>query len=227
MPQGRRIPRTPPPRPERPAVPGVVDDRPSGALEKAAGELVELASRVRSCEACGRACPDRVWGTGSPRAPLLLLKERPGEGDLEDGAAFAEEAEALDLAFDRLGIPFSWAYGTTAVRCGPDPASADEVKACAEHLLTEIEAVRPWVLVVLGERAWEGLHALDGRCGLVVPEEAGREPVRVRADLVALPTEPLPEGVRDPGAKRRLWADLRRLPGLLDQSWSGAGPVSQ
>lgn len=229
MPQGRRIPRPPTPRPPRPAAP----DPPEGGvsrelLEKAGGELTDLASRVRSCEACGRACPDRVAGTGSPRAPLLLLKEHPGEADLETGGAFAEEAEALQLAFDRLGTPFSWAYGTTAVRCGPGPASGDEVKACAPHLLVELEAVRPSVLVVFGGRAWDALRALDGCCGLAVPDEVPRgEPVGVRSGLVALLTEPLPDGVRATEAKRRLWADLRRLPGLLDQPGSGDEPASQ
>ncbi len=229
MPQGRRIPRPPAERPSRPAVP----DLPEGGasrelLEKAGGELADLASRVRSCEACGRACPERVQGTGSPRAPLFLLKEHPGETDLEAGAAFAEEAEALQLAFDRLGIPFSWAYGTTAVRCGPGTASADEVKACSPHLLVELEAVRPRVLVVFGSRAWDALYGLDGGCGLAVPEEVPRgEPVGLRPDLVALLTEALPDGVRAAEAKRRLWGDLRRLPGLLDQPRPGADPGSQ
>lgn len=229
MPQGRRIPRPPASKPSRPAVPDPSRGEPSRELlEKAGGELIDLASRVRSCEACGRACPERVQGSGSPRAPLFLLKEHPGDAGLEAGAAFAEEAEALQLAFDRLDLPFSWAYGTTAVRCGPGGASSDEVKACAPHLLVELEAVRPRVLVVFGGRAWDALHQVDGGCGLAVPDEAPKgEPVVLRADLVALLTEPLPDGVRAPEAKRRLWADLRRLPGLLDQPRTGPDPVSQ
>ena len=146
----------------------------------------------------------------------MLVKERPSREDLESSNAFTAEAEALSKAFEALGIPLSWLYGATAVRCGDAPASGDEVQACAGHLLSEIEAVSPRVIVAFGPRAAEALAALDGRCGLSVPDElpAGFS-VRIRSDLVALVTEALPEGITQKEAKRRLWRDLRALPELV------------
>ncbi len=220
MPPGRRIPRPPADRLERPSPPPEPQHGPDAgrrdAIAKAGGELAALVGDIRACTACGRADAARAFGSGFPRAPLMLLKDAPSPQDLASGAAFAGEAEALGKALGALGIPASWAYGTTAVRCGSRGASSDELRACAGHLLVEIEAVEPSVLVVFGERAWEALEALDGRCGLAVPGGPPQgEPVHVRPGLVALPTEPLPAGVTERESKRRLWRDLQQLPGML------------
>ncbi len=146
----------------------------------------------------------------------MLVKERPTPEDLESTNAFTSEAEALTKAFEALGIPMSWLYGATAVRCGDAPASTDELKACAMHLLIEIEAISPRVIVAFGPRAAESLVALDGRCGLSVPADLPTgEPVPIRADLVLLVTESLPEGISQKDAKRRLWRDLHALPALV------------
>jgi uracil-DNA glycosylase family 4 len=215
MPQGRSIPRQPPSRPRRPDPPAddaIVEPN----VTKAAGELVALAAQIRACEACRRACPERAFGTGYPRAPVLLVKEQPSEADLESAGAFAEEAEPLTKAFEALGIPISWVYGATAVRCGSAAAARDEAEACAVHLLIEIEAVSPRVVVAFGDRAVDAVRALDGRCGIAVPDEIERgQPVRLRADLELVVTEALPDGVTQKEAKRRLWRDLRVLPSLL------------
>ena len=146
----------------------------------------------------------------------MLVKEHPSPEDLESTNAFTSDADALAKAFDALGIPVSWLYGATAVRCGPAPASADQVSACARHLLNEIEAVGPRVIVAFGSRAAEAIAALDGRCGLKVPADVVRgKPVQVRSDLVLMVTEPLPEGITHKDGKRRLWRDLRALPDLV------------
>src|SRR4051794_5835768 len=112
MPPGRSIPRPPPSRPRKPKPPDETG-APKPDLVKASGELVALAARIRGCTACDRACPDRAFGTGYPRAPIMLVKEHPSAADVESGGAFAEDAEALTKAFEALGIPLSWVYGST------------------------------------------------------------------------------------------------------------------
>jgi uracil-DNA glycosylase family 4 len=219
MSSGRRIPRPEPAKPDlgrRPDPAPRLDGAEQHALDKAGAELQALARVVADCTACGRAEAARVHGSGYPRAPIMLLKDAPGEADAASGVAFAEEAPALQRAFEGLRIPFSWVYGTTAVRCGTATPGGDELKACASHLLVEIEAVAPRVVVAFGGRAMEALRVLDGRCGLRVPEEVERgEPVTLRYGLVVVLTEPLPAGVTNPEAKKRLWRDLQQVPGLL------------
>jgi uracil-DNA glycosylase family 4 len=185
-------------------------------VAKAAGELMALAVSIRACEACARRGETRVYGTGYPRALVMLLKDVPSSADIESGNAFTEEAEPLTKAFDALGVPMAWLYASTAVRSGTTPATSDDLKACSAHLATEIEAVQPRVLVAFGPRAVEAVRALNGRCGLRVPDEVpGGEPVPVRADLMLVATEPLPEGVTGRDPKRRLWRDLQTVPRLL------------
>jgi uracil-DNA glycosylase len=216
MPPGRKIPRPPPTPPKRPPPPEPVDvDLPPDAA-KAAGELVGLAAVIRACEACGRAGPARALGTGYPRAPVMLLKERPSMQDLESGNAFTTEAESLTKAFDALGIPLGWIYGSTALRCGAGAASAQEVDACSVHLLTEIEAVLPRVLIAFGPAAVEAVRALHGRCGISVPPDVPQgSPVPLRAGLVLFATESLPDGITGRESKRRLWRDLQAVPKLI------------
>ena len=206
MPPGRRIPRPPDTPPERPPLPEPSDASITADVAKAAGELNVLAADIRGCDACGRAADARVFGTGYPRAQVMLIKDAPSPADFESGNAFTQEADALTKAFEALRIPLAWVYGSTAVRCGgPDP-SADELTACSGHLVTEIEAVQPTVIVAFGPRAVEALRASNGRCGIRVPEEVPQgEPVAVRADLVLIATEPLPDqtweriGIEQPG----------------------------
>lgn len=216
MPPGRRtIPRAPAPR--KPARAPRDDDATAPPLvAKAAGELTSLALEIRACEACDRAGPRRAFGTGFPRAAVLLVKEHPTVHDLDTESAMTDEAEALDKAFDALGIPLSWVYGSTAVRCGSAPASSGQIGACAVHLLIELEAVEPSVVVAFGPRAVEAVRTLHGRCGITVPDEIPQgQPVRVRPGLSLIATEPLPEGVTKSDSKRRLWRDLQQVPALI------------
>ncbi len=221
MPPGRSIPRPPSSRPRKPKPP----DEPStisSDVSKAGGELIALASRIRACSACDRACPNRAYGTGFPRAPIMLVKEHPSPADADAGEAFVDEAEALTKAFGALGIPLSWTYGATSVRCGSSQASSDQTKACAEHLLVEIEAVLPRVIVACGEKTLDALRVLDGRCGLRVPEEvAPGEPVALRSDLTLILTEPMPAAVTSKEPKRRFWQHLRLVKDLIGGQGAG------
>jgi len=216
MPPGRRIPRPPDTPPERPPLPESSDASITDDAAKAAGELVALAAAIRACEACGRRGEARVFGTGYPRALVMLLKDVPSAADLESGNAFTDEAEPLTKAFEALAIPVAWVYGTTAVRAGETAPTQDELRACSAHLVGEIEAVQPRILVAFGPRAVEAVRVLDGRCGIRVPAEVPQgEAVSVRADLVLIATEPLPDGVTGRDAKRRLWRDLQAVPALI------------
>jgi uracil-DNA glycosylase len=149
----------------------------------------------------------------------MLVSDRPTSDDLESTGAFTSEATALDKAFDALGIPLSWVYGATAVRCDSAPATESQIEACSVHLLVEIEAIEPHVLIAFGPKAAHAIRALDGRCGITVPDDLPQgTPVRLRPGLSAIVTEPLPDGVTNPDAKRRLWRDLQQVRELIDPS---------
>jgi uracil-DNA glycosylase family 4 len=214
MPPGRKIPRSPSERPDLPAPPRDAGAPPAlrDQLEKAGAELRSLAADIAACNACGRAGDARVLGSGYPRARIMLLKDRPSEADATAGTAFVTEAPQLEKAFERLRIPVSWIWASTALRCGTSRAETDDIRACATHLLVEIEAVQPAIVVAFGDKALDAVRALDGRCGIRAPEtiENGAL-VALRPGLDLLCTEPLPLGLTEPESKRRLWRDLRAL----------------
>ena len=215
MPPGRRgIPRPPSrrkrtdPDPDAPSIPPVV--------AKSGGDLITLAGQIRECVACDRACDRRAFGTGHPRAAVMLVAERPTNDDLESTGALTAEAPALDKAFDALGVPLSWVYGSTAVRCDSTPATESQIEACSVHLLIEVEAIEPRVLVAFGPKAAYAVRCLHGRCGIVVPSDLPQgTPVRLRPGLSLIVTEPMPDGVTNKDAKRRLWRDLQQVPELI------------
>jgi len=216
MPAGRRIPRPPDTPPSRPPPPDTSDADVPADVAKAAGELTALNARIRTCEACGRAGAARVYGTGYPRAAVMVVKGSPSPEEASSAHAFEAEAPALTKAFEALGIPVAWVYGSTAVRCGDAPPSAGELEACSRHLLVEVESIQPRVLVAFGDAAVEAVRSLDGRCGLGVPDDIPRgQPVGLRGDLVMIATEELPAGVTNRDAKRRLWRDLQAVPKLI------------
>ncbi len=214
-PGGRRIPRAPAPRRTRRDV-GGDDEKLPDIVAKAGGDLVALAAQIRTCRSCGRGCDEPVYGTGHPRAPVMLINDRPTAADLESGGAFTAEAEALEKAFAALDIPLSWVYGTTVVHCGTEPVTADQIAACSAHLLVEVEAVEPSVIVAFGPVAADAVRALDGRCGISVPDELPQgTAVRLRPGLSFVATEPLQQGLTHKDAKRRLWRDLQQVRELI------------
>ncbi len=203
----RAIPRAPSTRRKTQRPPDAPDVPP--LVAKAAGDLIALASAIRDCEVCGGPDARFAFGSGFPRAPVMLVAERPTDDDLEAGAVFTAEADALDKAFSALQIPLSWVYGTSVVR-------SDAGRPCPEHLLAEIEAVEPVVLVAFGPRAIDGIRSLEGKCGIAVPDATPQgEAIGLRPGLVLIGTEPLREGVNHPDAKRRLWRDLQGIPALI------------
>jgi uracil-DNA glycosylase len=210
MPPGpRSIPRAPAQRRKRERAPEPPDVPP--LVAKAAGDLVAIAAAIRACALCG-SDGKVALGSGYPRAPVMLVAERPTPTDLEAGYVFVEEAEALDKAFSALGMSLSAVYGTSAARSASGPP-------CPDHLLAEIEAVEPCVLVAFGPRAVEAVRSLDGRCGLIVPDTVPQgEPVTLRPGLDLIATEPLPHGLSSKDGKRRLWRDLRQIPDLVEVS---------
>ncbi len=209
MPPGTRsMPRTKTDRRKRERAPEPPDVPP--VVAKAAGDLVAIAAAIRVCDVCSPRSAAVAVGSGYPRAPVMLVAERPTTADLEAGFVFVEEGEALDKAFAGLGMSLSSVYGTTAARSASGPA-------CPDHLLAEIEAVEPSVLVAFGPRAVEAIRTLHGRCGLLVGEQVPQgEAIAIRPGLHLIATEPLQHGLTQKDGKRRLWRDLRQIPALVD-----------
>jgi len=131
--------------------------------------------RLREAAATCRACPlwrtgtQTVFGKGSPRARLMLVGEQPGDREDRAGEPFVGPAgEVLSKALTEAGIDRSEAYVTNVVkhfkwtqgrgkrRLHQRP-NTEEVGACRPWLESELDVVRPEVLVCLGATAAKAL----------------------------------------------------------------------
>jgi uracil-DNA glycosylase len=138
--------------------------------------LPALNEAVQDC----RGCPlyanatQAVFGEGAAHAEVMLVGEQPGDKEDLAGRPFVGPAgRLLDEALDEAGIDRSHAYVTNAVkhfkwqgrgkrRIHQKPTWSEST-ACRPWLETELEAVRPRVVVALGATAAQSLLGKDFR----------------------------------------------------------------
>jgi len=135
-----------------------------------AGKDLRALSALKKDAAGCRECPigfigtQTVWGEGPVRAPLMLVGEQPGDHEDKQGRPFVGPAgQLLDRALEELGWSRDEIYITNAVkhfkfemrgkrRMHKTPAQR-EAAACLHWLESEIEHVKPLVIVALGATA--------------------------------------------------------------------------
>jgi len=149
----------------------------SGHPALTAGEtLTQIASVAAGCDLC-KLAPGRtqvVFGVGRSDADLLFVGEGPGEQEDLKGEPFVGRAgQLLTQLIEGIGLTRDDVYIANVVKCRPpgnrDP-QPDEIEACAPWLDRQLELIRPWVIVTLGNFATkllldtkEGITKLRGR----------------------------------------------------------------
>jgi uracil-DNA glycosylase len=143
------------------------------ASNRAAGMLIpdrptlqrvrEAARDCRACELWKRGT-QTVFGEGARKAELMFVGEQPGNEEDLSGRPFVGPAgRLLDRALQEAGIDRTLVYVTNVVkhfkweprgkrRIHTKP-NAGEIAACRPWLDTEIELVKPRVIVCLGATA--------------------------------------------------------------------------
>ena len=144
--------------------------------------LRTLAEAARECRGCDlyRDATQTVFGEGAREATLMLVGEQPGDREDREGRPFVGPAgRLLDDSLAEAGIERDDVYLTNVVkhfkfeergkrRIHQTPKRW-EVQACMPWLRSELAAVRPEVLVLLGATA---AQALLGR-GFRVTKDRG------------------------------------------------------
>ena len=155
------------------------EDRPVAALASARKGRVELEAVRRAAAGC-RACDlwaratQTVFGSGPAPAPIMLVGEQPGDREDMEGEPFVGPAGGiLSRALEEAGIDRERAFVTNVVKhfkWKPTPGGKRrlhekpnkvEVGACLPWVQTELELVRPEVLVLLGATALGALAGPD------------------------------------------------------------------
>jgi len=181
--------------------------------------LRALRGAAADCRGCHLHAPatQTVFGEGPRKARVMLVGEMPGDREDREGHPFVGPAgRELDQALDDAGIDRGELYVTNVVkhfkfeergkrRIHQTPKRW-EVQACMPWLRSELAAVRPEVLVLLGATAGKALLGSGFKLG----ESRGTS---LESDLAPVVTATAhPSAILrmpDHDARERARADLR------------------
>ena len=137
-------------------------------------------TKLRDAASHCRACPlwklgiQTVFGSGSPKARIIMVGEQPGFDEDRTGQPFVGPAgKLLDKALAQAGIDRSLVYVTNTVKHFKwEPKgqqhihkkpNAKEIAACLPWLEAELSVVKPELIVCLGATAAQALLGKDFR----------------------------------------------------------------
>ncbi len=197
-------PRTPDPGPR------TGGDPPPSPLP--ASELTSIAAQVAACRACG-LCQTRtntVPGEGNPAAELVFVGEGPGADEDVQGRPFVGAAgELLTAMIQAMGFRREDVYIANVVKCRPPgnrTPESGEVAACLPYLNRQLLAIRPKIIVALGNTP---LRALTGDDKLGITAQRGK--MLDWRGIPLLPTFHPAYLLRNPPAKKPCWEDLKAV----------------
>lgn len=115
-----------------------------------------LRKRILSCQKCSLSQTriHAVPGEGSLNTGLMFVGEAPGRDEDIQGRPFVGRAgQLLTKIINAMSFARNDVYITNIVKCRPpenrDPHS-EEISACHNYLLEQIELIEPKVIVALG-----------------------------------------------------------------------------
>ena len=126
-------------------------------------EIIALRKRVMSCIKCGlsKSRKNAVPGSGNIQSEIIFIGEAPGRSEDLQGEPFVGTAgQILSEALEYAGLKRSDIYITSVVKCRPPnnrQPLKEEQDACREHLLKELEIIRPKMICILGNTAFSSL----------------------------------------------------------------------
>lgn len=173
-----------------------------------------LRAQERAIQGCRRCklCEGRtniVFGSGNPRAQLVVIGEGPGADEDAQGLPFVGRAgQLLTKMLESVQLSRDEVYICNAVKCRPPGnrnPEADELAACAPFLDAQLATLQPVVVLAMGSVATQTLlktkEAIGKLRGRVHPFRSG----------VLVPTFHPAFLLRNPGQeyRRMAWEDLK------------------
>ncbi len=125
--------------------------------------LQVMAAGAGACKLC-RLYEKRtrvVFASGDPYAELVFVGEGPGADEDASGEPFVgASGRLLNKMIEAMGYQRSEVYVCNVVKCRPPEnrkPAPNEVDACKPYLISQLEHVKPKVIVALGMTAGEVL----------------------------------------------------------------------
>ena len=180
-------------------------------LVDGAGRLRVIRDEIGDCRRCklhtGRT--NLVFGVGNPEARLMFVGEGPGADEDEQGEPFVGRAgQLLTQIIAAMGFTREQVYIANVVKCRPPGnrnPEPDEIAQCVPFLQAQIDAIRPRVIVALGKFAAQTLLQTE------TPISRLRGHFHHVGDVQVMPTFHPSYLLRNPGAKREVWEDMKMV----------------
>jgi len=189
--------------------------------EQKADALTEMDAReVKGCTKCP-LCKGRtntVFGEGDPDADIVFIGEGPGADEDATGRPFVGRAgELLTKMIAAMGLSRQQVYIANIVKCRPPgnrPPAPDEVAACWDYLVRQLQIIAPKVIVTLGNPSTQAL--LDTRVGITRMRGTFRPLPAVGEGLAGIPVMPTfhPAYILrqyTPDNRAKVWSDLQQV----------------
>ena len=184
---------------------------------KPAQGLEELRNFIGDCQRCKLSAGRRnvVFGQGNPEARLMFVGEAPGHDEDVQGLAFVGRAgQLLTRIIEAIGLSRDPVFIANVIKCRPPKnrnPEADEIESCQPFLVKQIELIQPRVIVGLGKfgaqwllKTAEPISRMRGRLGSY-------------GGIKVMPTYHPAYLLRNPGAKREVWEDMKVVRALLEE----------
>lgn len=132
-------------------------------------ELNKVKKKCLSCQKCelGKTRTNIVFSDGKPNNKLMLIGEAPGYWEDVKGVPFVGKAgQLLDKIFASVGFSRNDIYICNTIKCRPPENRnplPEEKAACYEYLLSQIQILKPKIILVCGTVA----------LNTMLPEERG------------------------------------------------------
>ena len=199
---------------ENPAAAAPSAPEPLLSAEKPAGErstLEAVRAELGDCRRCS-LCTLRhrlVFGEGNPHAELVFVGEAPGADEDAQGRPFVGRAgELLTRIIAAMELKREEVYICNILKCRPPGnrnPQPEEIAACEPFLIRQIEAIRPRVLCALGGFAAHTLLKSE------TPITVLRGRFHAYQGIPLMPTYHPAYLLRNPGAKKQVWEDVRMI----------------
>lgn len=198
---------------------GLIDVRGDTREEKLAA-LRTLAETWEPALSLGTLRHTMVFAVGNPQARLMLVGEAPGAEEEKLREPFVGPAgQKLTAILKAMGLARSDVYISNICKFRPAmdnqgrgnrKPTAEEMRACISFVMTEIDIIRPEVIVALGATAAEGL-GIPGAVGSLRGRFHGTSGIPTMVTYhpsYLLREEKTGDGIR---AKRQVWEDMLKV----------------
>jgi uracil-DNA glycosylase len=191
---------------------------PALSAEKSTGErssLDAVRAELGDCRRCslGSLRQRLVFGEGNPHAELVFVGEAPGADEDAQGRPFVGRAgQLLTRIIAAMELKREEVYICNILKCRPPGnrnPQPEEIAACEPFLIRQIEAIRPRVLCALGSFAAHTLLKSEA------PISVLRGRFHAYQGIPLMPTYHPAYLLRNPGAKKQVWEDVRMIMKVL------------